>query len=893
MACWEESPFVALTACLAAGIAASSLIGQYFFVVLVLADAALIAAAWLALIRNRPDPCLALGLVAVLLAGALLGLAHRDGYPGDDVRALLARASLPLDELLLLDGCVLGDSVQRGPDIVTTMELHGVRRKESWIRCRGTVQLRMALPDEARSPETILRAGDRIRAWAECDVPRNFQNPGSGNRVGFLASRGIFLLARTKSAKLIEVLPRDCGTAWDQAAAAARRALHNQLQNFGRKADPRQAAVLSSIVLGDYAELSTENRTEFQNAGTYHVLVVSGLHISWIAWVLIRFFRFLRVPSGASRLLAACGILFYTCLVGFQASISRSLWMFTLYLIGQSLFRRAAPANIVFACGFLLLCARPAWLPDIGFQLSFLSVIAIAFMGTPMIERVLRPLLQPLHHAGNPDRLFVQSGRWHAYGRRLRVHAEMLAEGCADRYHAVLGRLWLAAIKASAVLAFLSGSMVLISLSVQVWLAPVLAFYFNRLSWVAPAANLIVVPISSLVLAAGMAAELAAILTPFGPPAFQIAGWFSSLLLNTNRWFADLPGAWQRCPTPPWAWVSAGLLLIFLWCWLRWRRTWIPCAVIGIELTLLSMPWLIMPPRAGSAFVPVACKSSHAAAAPVLRISFLDVGQGDAIVIQFPDGKVWVVDAGGGRPGSIRPEERSSFDIGEAVVSRFLWSQWISGVDRAIVSHPHQDHAGGMPAVLENFSPTRLNLARFGDDPVCARVIEAADRNCVFVHAVVTGERWDVAGVSVSILHPAPEDSPRSLNDGSVVMRLEFGRFSALFAGDLEGTGETELLQRAPELRSMLLKVAHHGSRNATLDPFLDRVQPRWAVVSAGRKNPFGNPSPETLSRLSLRGARLLLTMELGAIHVETDGISYRIRSHTRGILETGSLAPG
>jgi competence protein ComEC len=887
---WGEAPFVALAVCLAAGIAAAALVLQYSFAALALAVGALVCAASLSLLRDRLRLCLCLGLCAIGLDGVLLALSERDGYARNDVRSLLASGSLPLGDLILLDGCALEDSSPRGPDTVTTIELHGLRRKDSWVSCIGQVRLRVAVPGDQQPPGNVLMYGDRVRAWAECDVPRNFQNPGSADRAGLLARRGIHLLARVKSPRLLEILPHDCGTLWGRAVAVVRRSLHERLMRLGQEGNPQQAAVLSSIVLGDYVELSTETRAEFQNAGTYHVLVVSGLHVGTIAWILIRLLRLMRVPPGASKLLAACGILFFTFLVGFQASITRALWMFTLYLIGQCLFRRASPVNTVLACAFLLLSAHPGWLQDAGFQLSFLSVTAIALTGLPLIESFLHPVLGPLRHAGDPERLTLEMGKWHLYGRRLRFRAEAFAEACADRFHASVGRVSMAVFRAAAGLGLIIGSMILISLSVQVWLEPVLAYYFNRLSWVAPAANLAVVPLSSLVLAAGMTAGAVTSMTSQAWPAFRVAGFCSSLLQDVNRWFSGLPGAWQRCPTPPALWVIAGLLLVFLWCFLRWRRLWIPCAFIGLEIACLALADLRTLRQTSAALVPSSCRSVYPSSALPLRLSFLDVGQGDSIVIQFPDARAWLIDAGGLRTDSPQPEDASPFDTGEALVSRFLWSRWIVSLHRATLTHPHQDHAGGMPAVLGNFPTGRLDYGDAGNEPTQARILEAARVAHVPVHAVAAGEECNVAGVEVRVLSPPGKGPFRSLNDGSVMLHLRFGRFSALLAGDLEGTGETEVLAREHDLRSPLLKVGHHGSRNTTLDPFLERVQPRWAVISAGRRNPFQNPSPETMLRLLRHGARLLLTMDQGAIFFETDGTSYILRSHALGILEQGVL---
>jgi competence protein ComEC len=275
---------------------------------------------------------------------------------------------------------------------------------------------------------------------------------------------------------------------------------------------------------------------------------------------------------------------------------------------------------------------------------------------------------------------------------------------------------------------------------------------------------------------------------------------------------------------------------------------------------------------------------------PELRLTFLDVGQGDSIVIQYPNGTVWVVDAGGIRDPTSDGVRRPQFDVGEAVVSRYLWWLWVRKLDRIVLSHPHQDHAGGLPALLKNFRVARFDYGEPRQDPMLDRLRELARERQVEFRSVSAGEAARVGGVRIDFANPSADGVARSTNDNSVVLYLHFGRFSALLTGDLERDGELGLLARSPSVNALLLKVAHHGSRSATLDSFLTQVRPRWAVLSAGRNNPFGHPAREVLLRLVHHGARPLLTLDQGAITLVTDGERYTLDSFVSGVLETGLL---
>jgi competence protein ComEC len=267
----------------------------------------------------------------------------------------------------------------------------------------------------------------------------------------------------------------------------------------------------------------------------------------------------------------------------------------------------------------------------------------------------------------------------------------------------------------------------------------------------------------------------------------------------------------------------------------------------------------------------------------MLRVTFLDVGQGDAALIELPEGPRLLVDGG---PGGAR-----RFDVGERVLAPFLWNRPLARLDAVALSHWDADHSGGLAAVLTRFPVGEVWES--GRPPAGPpETLAALVRSRVPRHVLAAGQRLRFGRALITVLGPGP-DPPQTPNDQSLVLRLDWRGVSLLLAGDLGPRGEAQLLERAGPVRTLALKVAHHGSRFSSTAPFLERARPRVAVISVGARNPFRHPSAEALGRLEAVGARVYRTDRDGAVILETDGRTLRVTAWARGVTETYDLDPG
>jgi len=410
--------------------------------------------------------------------------------------------------------------------------------------------------------------------------------------------------------------------------------------------------------------------------------------------------------------------------------------------------------------------------------------------------------------------------------------------------------------------------MVVLTIVLQIGMLPLLARDFHRVTLSGPLANLVAVPLTGIIVPLGFAVLITEVFSHSA--ALCLAAplrWLTASLLHSINWIAQLPRWSYRIPSPPlWLVCTFFFFAVILSIALR-------TATRSATYTRRFSFACVLSCAALIAIFPFAPSWRHGS----LEFTTLDVGQGDSLFLVSPGGHTILVDGGGSFIESYRTAEARGPDPGEDVVSPYLWSRGFKQIDVVALTHAHQDHLGGLTAVLENFKVKTLWIGREVESAPQQQLEALAKSRGVNIVHELRGNQFRLYDAHFDFLWPqaAPEEiAPSAKNDDSLVFRLAFGKRAFLLPGDAEKNAEHNILADADQdaLSSDVLKIGHHGSKNSTTPEFLAAVQPRLAVISAGEENPYGHPSPLLLERLNQAGIPYLRTDTSGAIHVFTDG---------------------
>lgn len=556
----------------------------------------------------------------------------------------------------------------------------------------------------------------------------------------------------------------------------------------------KNGAILSAILLSEKREMDAETKELYQKNGIGHVLAISGLHISFIGLSVYHLFRKLGSPYIVAGAGASVLLFLYVLMIGFSVSVMRAAIMLLIRIGADVTGRVYDMATALFFAGVVTVLLQPLYLIDAGFLMSYGAILGILIV-LPAMEKMF------------PCKSKIIKGMY-------------------------------------------------ASVAINIMLFPVLLYFYFEFPMYSVFLNMLVIPMMSWVLGAGLLGSL--FLGPV-PPIGRLLVKGCKVLLELFEWMSRLtgrlPGARIVFGQPAW-WQ---IILYYL----------ILCSIMFFALRckkrekLRRVRKIVLPL---CVFTPVLFAAGHGMDGE-LSVTVIDVGQGDGIFVRGPKNGTYLIDG-----GSSDVEE-----VGKYRLEPFLKSQGIGHLDYVLISHGDGDHYSGVEEMItrQKLGVDIENLvlpATYQSDEALIKLALLAKKNDISVLMMEPGMKLQEGEFQMTCIQPE-ENFPGEIgNASSMVLDLQFNKFRMLCTGDVEEKGEELLLEKVEGEVYPILKVAHHGSKNSTKEELLKEIRPGIALISAGKDNRYGHPHKETLERLKKWGTTIYSTVKSGALTLKSDG---------------------
>ena len=708
-------------------------------------------------------------------------------------------------------------------------------RGEAWDACYADGELQLLSdPTQQVSAKFLirfqklvpLRYGRHITLTGVLRQPQGRRNPGGFDYSAYLARQDVVGIIDAKGLLQIGEQGGFPPLRWIEALRIRTERVIDSIYTESEAIAPSlHAQLLKGILLGKRSDLPTETLDIFRNSGTFHVLAVSGLHVGLVAMFCYFGFSRLRFPQKVVCLLTIAAVLIYACLIGFRPSVFRASLMAILFLFATLIDRDADLFNLLGFAALVLLLLNPLQVWDVGFQLSFVAVASIVYF-VPKMEKPLRRLWENADDSPSQDSISVLTRFRNATVK------------------------WL-------ILSYL------VTLAAQIGTTPLIAYHFFRAYPLGFIVGPFAVGLVSLIVAVGMASICVGFIWL---PLAKLLALLNHAIISIFLWLIGIFGqTWGIVKLTPPTFGLFVLYIAFFFGITHWRyvyRHWRVASLIGLSIVAI---WI--------------WDAAFHEKGRLLEVVTLDVGQGDAAFVRFPDNRTLLIDGGIQRTYYDDKKQRQvDYDVGKRVIEPYLDFRGIRRLDMVVLTHPDLDHGGGLGHILRNFEVGRV--LGISDMPLNSQthqqlhaIVRANDIPYAFPYA---GTIELTPTATLNLLHPIDAASTNLLdqdkNDDSLVMKLTYREVDILFTGDIGKKAEARLIASGQDLRSEILKVPHHGSSTSSSVQFIEAVQPRYAIFSLGQSSQYQFPHSDVVARYQARGCVQLRTDKAAAITLRTDG---------------------
>ena len=740
------------------------------------------------------------------------------------------------------------------------------------------------------SQDGLPSIGSRVRISGSFSLYTEATNIGQFDARNYYAARKIY--GQVKKAAIVYTEPPNITGRGKECLWQLRRHLAETfLEVYGEE----NGALLAAMLLGERTFLSEETQSLYKAAGALHVIAVSGLHISLLGLGMYRLLRRIFDAQAPATVISVLCMAAYVFLVGNPPSAVRAFIMFAMGLLAGYWKRTLDTPTALSLSAALILMGNPFYIGQSSFLLSFLAILAIAVFQPALKEclALINPYHFPLSRLWDSRRAWRlhlldsrRAWRLHPLGSRKFWRLHLLGSRRAWRLHLLDSRkFWrLRHLDPQKVtggcheLLKKAGNGLQSSFSVWIVTLPVQLFFFSEVSLFGIFFNLLIIPLMGVILLLGIAGLFlkeifhlfafltGSVLTDLEITVISICRYAEGIffaVIKAGGSLADRLSFTMWMPGKP---AYGKMLLAF--CLLL-----LFCLLGNLSENGRTFPEKFWKYRLGILLGVILLLARYPS--NNLQITFLDVGQGDGICMELPDGRVYLMDGGSSDVSK----------VGNYRLVPFLKAKGIRKIDAVFLSHGDADHINGIAELLEEkqMSIDCICLPAGAEQEEFVEIRDLARARNISVRTIQAGDFWESNGTKFLCLNPA--DVTESGNAASVVLYMEYENFSMLLTGDLEGEGEksvADLLRTNAIADVSVLKVAHHGSKNSTKEEFLRQCSPTVAVISCGEHNTYGHPHKETLERLNDMGTAIYRTDCSGAVQITVSGSRMKVTEYRR-----------